>query len=290
MKLWTQHLIQRALKDVGVREQPRFSNDGPRVRQYLASVSLGAGFSYCASAVHCWGDEAAQELGIPNPIPKTGYCPALQKFARDHDILATDPRPGMSFLVVSLPSGEAHVRAHHTGVIVERNGNTLVCVEPNSNDNGSSNGDGVYKRERTISSKLQFVNWDALAKEVASPVVPPPVLAPYPDVPPQTLVTDGAFSVILSGRNIGVAPLWRMTEQSPATSVFPVRDWGNALGLPVGWDNDAQAVTLQGRVLPVDLLKFNGRAYAPIRQLAGFSGLIVGLDAVNKHILISRPK
>ncbi len=288
MKQWTQKFIERAQKDVGVREVPRFSNDGPRVRQYLASIGLGPGASYCAAATHLWSIEAASELHVTGPLPRTGYCPSLQSFAKQHKILVSSPRPGMSFLVVSQPVGESAVRAHHTGVVesVERDG-SFTEISANTNLDGSSNGDGVYRRTRVVSARLQFIDWDAIAPELAGALAPP-LAQPPATGPVQQLLPSGGYNVKLSGRDIGMAPVWSEGPNVPGTALFPVRDWCNDLGVECGWDDEHQVVLIQGRPAPVDVYKFNGKAYCPVRQLVAFSGLKLTVDEGKKLILVTR--
>jgi hypothetical protein len=55
-----------------VKEQPRSSNSGPEVTQYLQSVGLHAGLPWCAAFVYYIFDQACKNLGVTNPLPKTG--------------------------------------------------------------------------------------------------------------------------------------------------------------------------------------------------------------------------
>jgi hypothetical protein len=56
-----------AARDIGVREEPNGSNDGPRIREYRATFGLrdSKPFAYCAAAVSTWIDEA--ERGLQQP-------------------------------------------------------------------------------------------------------------------------------------------------------------------------------------------------------------------------------
>jgi hypothetical protein len=131
---------------VGVRE--RYPNGGPAVETFLSAVGLGPGYSWCM-AFQFWGvDQAARELGVHNPMLRTGGV--LRQWNEGHCIHITDVDkviPGDIFIMKVGNSG-----AGHTGMVRQiRVGGIMDTVEGNTNDDGSANGDGVYFRQRNFS-------------------------------------------------------------------------------------------------------------------------------------------
>jgi hypothetical protein len=281
MKQWTESVIEHAQKDIGVREIPAGSNDGPRVRQMLASVDLGPGNPYCAAGSYLWAEEVSDKSGVTNPLPKTGYCPLVQRAAKNLKILSTVPTVGSQFLLISSPEG--YKRAAHTGWVIGKTKTHIITVEPNTNLDGSREGNGVYRKERPFSSRLQYVLWDKVAPEIAGVVSPLPV-KPAPTVgPPAFSLTPGVgYHLILSGREIGIAPTWN------GRALFPVREWCEKLGVSCEWNQELQMVEIQDKEAPVDLYKFGGIAWAPMRQLVKFSGLKLAVDSRSRRLAVSR--
>ena len=60
-----------AITQLHVREKTD-NNDGPDVAKYLNSIGLGEGYSWCQASVYWCFKQAAFELGVPNPVVKTG--------------------------------------------------------------------------------------------------------------------------------------------------------------------------------------------------------------------------
>jgi len=55
-----------------IKEEPKGSNTGRMVNQYLSSVGLKPGLPWCAAFVYYIFDQATKRLHIANPLPKTG--------------------------------------------------------------------------------------------------------------------------------------------------------------------------------------------------------------------------
>lgn len=145
--------LQIATGQIGVHEQPKSSNRGPEVNQYLESVGLSPGNYWCAAFVHWCFLHAALQLKSMNPVPRTGLCidmlhktPANKQFH--------NPEPGDIFI---LDFGKGH---GHTGIVKEVNGNKFRAVEGNSNDDGSHNGEEVcVPKWRGIDSVRAFLRY-----------------------------------------------------------------------------------------------------------------------------------
>lgn len=136
--------LAEAKTRVGVREQPLGSNKGPEVNKYLASVGLPPGNFWCAAFVFYCAAEAARKAGKPNPLPKTGSCSAIYRWARANGRLVSRPEPGDIFLCIGGSTGY-----YHTGFVAGPiNDERFPTVEGNSNADGSANGVEVAFRAR----------------------------------------------------------------------------------------------------------------------------------------------
>jgi hypothetical protein len=143
---------------IGIREiQP---NSGAAVEQYLKYVNLPKGNPWCAAFV-CW---VLGKAGVDNP--GTGWSPALFGSARvvwkreepgskiqgpgsrskESGLLAGPPRVADVFGIYFPEKG----RIAHVGFIDEWDGTWLISVEGNTNESGSREGDGVYRKRRLV--------------------------------------------------------------------------------------------------------------------------------------------
>jgi peptidoglycan hydrolase-like protein with peptidoglycan-binding domain len=154
-------VLEMALREVGILEEPAGSNRGRRVEQYQRSVGLARGTPWCVAFVYWCFQAAAQKQGIPNPMAKecrTGGVLDLWTRAcgaRKVNIVRTteafnDPakvKPGMIF-VISTGGGMGHA-----GLVSRVVGNRMETIEGNTNDGGSREGIGVFRRSgRTLQS------------------------------------------------------------------------------------------------------------------------------------------
>lgn len=125
--------------EVGVRQVG--DNAGERVEQYLQATGLGPGYPWCAAFI-AWG---YNEFGIDNP--ESAWSPAW--FPDSHTIYirgreTKEPLPGDVIGIWFSDLG----RIAHVGVVVDWGEEFVTTVEGNTNDTGSRNGDGVYKKRR----------------------------------------------------------------------------------------------------------------------------------------------
>jgi len=140
--------------EVGVMEQPPGSNRGPQVDQYLTSVGLNpadGSFAWCAAFVYWCYRKASVQLGVPNPAVRTAGALDVwnqagpRGFRRITSAEAADRPgtvgPGMVF-VLSTGGGHGHV-----GFIESVQGVVLTTIEGNTNDGGSREGVGVFRRK-----------------------------------------------------------------------------------------------------------------------------------------------
>jgi hypothetical protein len=165
-------LLARVVKiagdELGVLEVPPGSNRGPRVDEYLRVVGLDAAagsFPWCAAFVYWCFDQAARGLGRSNPVVRTAGVLNHWRRAAQHGVprlAAADAtanpgrvRPGMIF-VQDFGGG-----AGHTGLVESVQGGRLVTLEGNTNDDGSREGIGVFRRtgRKIVSINKGFIDY-----------------------------------------------------------------------------------------------------------------------------------
>lgn len=140
------------ISQIGVREATG-KNDGKDVEKYLRSTGLGKGYAWCAAFVHWCLDQAK----IPNTI--NAYSPTAHnpknivwfKHRFEKDIQAGDV-----FTLWYAKLG----RIAHTGFVDRRiNSSIYESVEGNTNEAGSREGDGVYKKRRSFKATYSITRW-----------------------------------------------------------------------------------------------------------------------------------
>jgi hypothetical protein len=157
------HVLEVAASQVGVMEDPPGSNRGPQVDQYLRAVGLhpaAGSFPWCAAFVYFCAQQAGQDLGRPNPMIKTAGVlehwseagtrripRVLPEQASENPTLV---KPGQIFL---LSTGGGH---GHMGLIEQVKGGKLLTIEGNTNDGGSREGVGVFRRESRRIGKINL--------------------------------------------------------------------------------------------------------------------------------------
>jgi peptidoglycan hydrolase-like protein with peptidoglycan-binding domain len=164
--------IDFAATQVGVLEQPLGSNRGPEVDQYLRAVGLnpvGQSFAWCVAFTHFCYLKAAESLGRDNPHIKTagvldhwnqaGRKPGVSRITKTAAI--SDPglvKPG-SLFIIDLGGGLGH-----SGMVVETNSGRMITIEGNTNDSGSRNGIGVFKRDARKINQINkgFIDYSQL--------------------------------------------------------------------------------------------------------------------------------
>jgi len=164
--------IDFAATQVGVLEHPLGSNRGPEVDQYLRAVGLnpvGQSFAWCVAFTHFCYLKAAESLGRDNPHIKTagvldhwnqaGRKPGVLRITKTDAI--SDPglvKPG-SLFIIDLGGGFGH-----SGMVVETNSGRMITIEGNTNDGGSRNGIGVFKRDARKINQINkgFIDYSQL--------------------------------------------------------------------------------------------------------------------------------
>lgn len=137
-----------------VREAPPYSNRGPEVDKYLQSTGTPPGNPWCCAFVYWCFREAAQGLGVPNPMYRTASCVALWHSVPAHGgqrlpILRAKADPsavgnGMIF-VIEHGDGTGHV-----GLVESFEAGTLTTLEGNTNPSGGAAGYGLFRLQRPL--------------------------------------------------------------------------------------------------------------------------------------------
>lgn len=146
-------VLEIAAGEIGVMEQPLGSNAGPRVTEYLAATGVSFPAPWCAGFVYWCFEQAAKKAGKKNPVFRTGSVMTHWNKTTAKKILAKDAianpaliKPGHIF-IMSFGGGLGH-----TGLVESVNGGFINVIEGNTNDNGSREGIGVFRRVRKINS------------------------------------------------------------------------------------------------------------------------------------------
>jgi len=137
-------LIQIARSQLGVREKNGV-NDGERVESYLKYAGAHKGDPWCAAFVS-W---VFSQTGYLQP--KTAWSPALFPIAKRTNLIQPATLFGIYFPKLK--------RIAHCGFVERKDGNWLITIEGNTNIAGSREGDGVYRKRRSIKTIKYFANW-----------------------------------------------------------------------------------------------------------------------------------
>ena len=139
-------IVNAAYKYVGVREKTG-NNDGKEVEAILATVHLKKGNPWCAALQARIHDDVA----LKNP--HSGYSPDWFKTNIVYKRNKLSPTKFISkkgqvcgFFI------ESKGRIGHVGIIVGEIGDFYTTIEGNTNDAGSDEGEGCYKKLRRKAS------------------------------------------------------------------------------------------------------------------------------------------
>ena len=147
--------LRVALSQVGVQEEPRGSNAGPKVTMYLRSVGIGPGYAWCMAFVYWCVQQACEEQGIEKvPLLRTGgvlwqwgNTPAPRRLVSRSKAV----KPGDIF-IMDYGKGRGH-----TGFVVKVEGSIIHTVEGNTNNDGSREGYAVCEHQRSITAIKGFI-------------------------------------------------------------------------------------------------------------------------------------
>lgn len=146
--------LANAVTQLGSEEQPKGSNSGPQVNQYLAAVGLAPGYAWCMAFVYWCVQNASKVSRVPNLLVKTGGV-AKQWNETTYPKLTNKSKlikAGDIFIMQFAEGG-------HTGFVkaINYTTGTITTIEGNTNDGGSREGYKVAERQRKISSIKGFI-------------------------------------------------------------------------------------------------------------------------------------
>jgi hypothetical protein len=189
-------ILDVAAAEVGVREVPLNSNRGPRVDQYIRATGLdpaAGSYPWCMCFVYWCHLRVAERLGAANLCPRLAgvhatWAAANKMGGRIVVVSAAQARrnpglvvPGMVFFI------DTGGGAGHVGIVAENTNASLSTIEGNTNDNGSREGIGVFRRSRRRISdiSLGFAGfWMPAEQRSSLPPQQQTVPAPSPDLSP----------------------------------------------------------------------------------------------------------
>jgi hypothetical protein len=186
-----------------VKEEPKGSNTGTMVNQYLSSVGLKPGLPWCAAFVYYIFDQVSKRLRVKNQLPKTGGVmnmwnksdPSLRIGIKEAKANPALIKPGQIFIMSRPGKGLGH-----TGIVigVDLNKREFISIEGNTNDQQSGEGDrvGVNRRKLDKLPLLGFIDYfknertPEFEKEIATAIDKSKIpLSPLSGVPSDSVVS-----------------------------------------------------------------------------------------------------
>jgi hypothetical protein len=144
---------------IGVRELSGH-NDGVVVEKYLASTGFKKGNAWCAAFITWSFEQASNEMKINIRTPKSAWAPSW--FPPDNVIYYKGkftkhiPDKADVFGIYYAKDN----RIGHVGFIdVWPDGDYVITVEGNTNNAGSREGDGVYRKRRLKTNIHKVSRW-----------------------------------------------------------------------------------------------------------------------------------
>lgn len=147
------------------------SNRGPEVEQYLKSVGLPPGTTWCQAYVYWVLDQLSKKLGTTNPSPKTGLvkthwekAPAENKIPiQDAKADPNKVRPGMVFIMERGKSWQSGGYYGHDGIVisVDPENRTFTSIEGNTDEKATGEGNkvGINTRKMDNPNMIGFIDW-----------------------------------------------------------------------------------------------------------------------------------
>lgn len=149
-----QKALEIAITQIGVQEQPHGSNKGPEVNEYLKSVDVPQGNSWCMAFIYWCFNQAAGKMSVKNSLFKTGSVMKQWEMRKVTFGVYNFPQPGDIFI-------QDHGKGlGHTGIVEAVHDESLDTIEGNTNDDGSREGYEVCRRKRArgkVVGYLRFV-------------------------------------------------------------------------------------------------------------------------------------
>lgn len=250
MNPYVKKILAVAAGEIGVRESN--NNSGARVKEYQASTTLGGThWPWCAAFISWIIQTALGKQFAADVWLNSASCDMILDWARRRGILSTKPAVGACGLVMASKNDATHIF-----IIESIKGNVMTTIEGNTNSGGSREGNGVYRRQRALSSRYLYVHFERLLPEL-------PQDRPIWELWGKTKIADVDLQ---NGRVI--VPAWK---------------WATWFKMELGWNNAAQAVTLNGKEVPSQPMLIPdehgvNRAWLGVRELAQATGFTIRVE------------
>lgn len=148
-----QKALEIAITQLGEQEKPLGSNWGEPVKTYLKSVGITFPASWCMALMYWCFNEAAKQLGVPNPLIRTGGVLAHWNKADKKYRVIGDPQPGDIF-IMDFGHGLGH-----TGIVERVEKDVVHTIDGNTNDSGSREGVEVCRKIRNRNKMVGYLRY-----------------------------------------------------------------------------------------------------------------------------------
>lgn len=142
--------VKIALSYEGQKEAPAGSNWGKFVQDCLKTVGLTFPAAWCVAFTHRCYQEAANQLKIANPHPKTGgvlKCMQMAGVARQIPKAQANDKNILSGYLGIMDFGKG---LGHIYIVVSVDGDKVHTIEGNTDASGSRTGGMVCRRVRSL--------------------------------------------------------------------------------------------------------------------------------------------
>lgn len=147
-----------AAKQIGTVEQPRFSNWGPKIKDWIALTGYASPVPWCG----CYANAALMAGGMPSGAGWMGYTPSIVSRAKgrvDGWSWHTTGKPG-DLALFDTPGGDPAI---HVGVTKAKlSDSTYATIEGNTTSGASgsqANGGGVFGRLRSTQGTFRLIGF-----------------------------------------------------------------------------------------------------------------------------------
>ena len=268
--------LQTARGEVGVREIGS-SNRGREVDEYQrADLLPGLGYAWCSS-FQAWDMLTTLGRDLCDIVwLRSASCDQVLSWGRRLNIVSSVPVVGAKGLVMASKNDATHIFK-----VEKLLQGAVQSIEGNTNDGGSSEGNGVYRRRRVLSGRYLYLHWMRLLPKGAA--LPGRAVSPPPLVLPKSPF-EGAqmFDLHAGGRVVDRVP------SLDGRTWLPAWKWAQWMKAELSWNNAAQSVLLDGREVSSQPILFEGRAWLPVVKLASHSGLRATFDVAAQSVEVTR--
>lgn len=134
-----------ALSKLNITEVPAFGNSGKDVKEFLSSVNLREGNSWCAAFCQWAYRMGAAKNGSNLNMIISGHCLTILRYAAQVSI-SSFMKPSFGDWII-FRRGEG--QNGHAALLIEFRNDTLITLEGNIRSDDNKN-DGVFIRKRSI--------------------------------------------------------------------------------------------------------------------------------------------